>query len=462
MNSLLIWFCFVANVAGPTHASSEPPVATTDGSATQTSDPISSEAIPYEVPYPNATSKKGLQVEIVSDAIKLGIQHAAINIDLCHLIRPNGGGEVEEMIKDGETYHFDRHYLRELDDQIRPLSDKNVLVNLILLTYRSGNDDVDKILIHPDCIAEPPNRLGAFNSRTEEGRRWLTATLTFLAKRWSRPDEHFGRVVGWIVGNEVNSHWWWANQGLTSMETFVDDYARTVRLVHAAVRSVSTSDRVYISLEHHWNIRYSPASGLMAFPGRPFLNAFAKKIRDEGDIDWHLAFHPYPENLFDPAFWLDATATPNPNSPRITFKNLEVLCQFMTQPNLTYENTPRRIILSEQGFHSTLDAAGEQLQAAAYCYAYRLVDQLPQIDAFILHRHVDHPNEGGLHLGLRRRADVVGDIEASRPRKPIYRCFQYADTDQWEEAFRFALPIVGLESWPQSQSTTPISDDDDK
>ena len=69
------------------------------------------------------------------------------------------------------------------------------------------------------------------------------------------------------------------------------------------------------------------------------------------------------------------------------------------------------------------------------------------IDAFILHRHVDHPGEGGLLLGLRRMTPSAGE---PRPRKRIYECFRVADTPQWQETFSFALPIVGLENWNQA------------
>jgi hypothetical protein len=55
------------------------------------------------------------------------------------------------------------------------------------------------------------------------------------------------------MGNEVNSHWWWANTGRITMEEFADDYLRTVRLAHTAIRKESSWARVYVSLEHHWN-----------------------------------------------------------------------------------------------------------------------------------------------------------------------------------------------------------------
>ena len=91
---------------------------------------------------------------------------------------------------------------------------------------------------------------------------------------------------------------------------------------------------------------------------------------------------------------------------------------------------------------------GEVTQAAAYCYAYKIVERLDGIDSFILHRHVDHPHEGGLWLGLRALTPAGGE---ARPKKRIYEAFRLADTAEWERAFEFALPVVGLKSWEEAR-----------
>ncbi len=400
----------------------------------------------YTEPYPSAASKKGLQVEIVEDALTLGVKHAALNFNLCQLVDPSPRADSASWETDGERFAFSRSYVEQMDRQIKALSDRGVLVNLIVLAYQSADEGVNRRMLHPQYDRKAPNRLGAFNTVTEEGRRWFTASLEFVAERWSRPDQAHGRMVGYIIGNEVNSHWWWSNMGRVSLEEFTGDYLSAVRLAHSAVRRQSSWARVYVSLEHHWNIRYPAGDAMQAFPGRAFVDLFARSAREGGDFDWHLAFHPYPENLFEPRFWNDKSATQSPDTDRITFKNLEQLVSYMDRPELRFEGRSRRIILSEQGFHTPNGVDGEEIQAAAYCYAYKKVERLAVIDAFILHRHVDHPHEGGLLLGLRRY--VPSDPEP-RPKKRIYNCFRLADTPDWEAAFRFALPIVGLENWDQ-------------
>lgn len=401
----------------------------------------------YTEPYPSAASKKGLQVEIVDDALALGVKHAALNFNLSQLIDPKGNTNHPGWTIDGRTYRFQSGYLASLDRRIKELSDRGVVVNLIVLTYLAGDPEVNRILIHPRCLTNPPNRLGNFNTATEEGRRWLAATMEFCAERWSRPDRKFGRVAGYIMGNEVNSHWWWANMGRVTMEEFADDHLRTVRLAHTAIRAQSSWARVYLSLEHHWNIRYPAGDPQQSFAGRAFLDYFARRAREGGDFDWHLAFHPYPENLFEPRFWNDKSATADVlTTPRITFKNIELLPTYLRRKELLHNGQPRRIILSEQGFHTPKGTNGELIQAAAYCYAYKKIEKLDGIDSFILHRHVDHRAEGGLLLGLRGLEPRGNE---ARPRKKSYECFRAADTPEWREAFAFALPIIGLTSWDE-------------
>jgi hypothetical protein len=112
---------------------------------------------------------------------------------------------------------------------------------------------------------------------------------------------------------------------------------------------------------------------------------------------------------------------------------------------------PRRIILSEQGFHTPNTTNGETIQAAAFCYAYKKIEQIDGIDAFTLHRHVDNAGEGGLLLGLRRNQPKDGD---PHPRKKIYECFRAADTPEWREAFEFALPVIGITTWEEIDGRT--------
>jgi hypothetical protein len=288
--------------------------------------------------------------------------------------------------------------------------------------------------------------MSAFNASTEEGARWLRACVSFLAQRYSDPAAPHGRVWNYIVGNEVNSHWWWNNMGRATCEEVASEYEKAVRVVHQSVRSASTNARVFLSLEHHWGIRYPAGTADQACPGRELLDTFARLARERGDFDWHLAYHPYPEDLGEPRFWLDKSALPREDTPRITFKNLEVLPRYLGRSDLLFAGQPRRISLSEQGFHCPDRPEGERDQAAAWCAAWWKVAHLDGIDSFILHRHVDHAHEG-LNLGLWTHQPNT--VFAPERHRLMYEPFRLADTPQWEDAFAFALPVIGIKRWEE-------------
>jgi hypothetical protein len=400
-------------------------------------------------PYPAAPSKKGLQVQMVDDAIALGIRHAALNVDIANLIKPRP--EPMDLIwrMEGVDYAFKKGVVHSLDAQVKPLSDAGVIVSFILLAYQNADPEVNALMLHPNYDPKCPNRLAAFNTSTESGINHFKACIQFLAARYSGSNAPHGKAWNFIVGNEVNSHWFWYNRGRTTMENVADDYLKAVRLCHGAVRKASANMRVFISLEHHWGIRYPGGSEDQAFAGKNFLDYFARRAKEGGDFDWAIAYHPYPENLFECRTWNDKSAVNDFNSPRITFKNLEVLPRYLSQERLLYDGKPRRIILSEQGFHSGPGERDELNQAAAYCYAYYKVSRMPSIDSFILHRHVDHGHEGGLNLGLWRRDPKNSFPATPLAKKKIYEVFKAADTPAWESAFEFALPIIGIRKWQE-------------
>jgi len=406
----------------------------------------------YTEQFPRAASKKGLQVQMVDDAIALGVKHAGLNVSVPALQDLSGQAGGPAWSLDGVAYHFRREAVEALDHQVKALSDAGMTVTLILLCYRTGDAAVDRVMLHPKLSPETPHALSAFNTATRDGLRYFKASMEFLAERYSRPDRQCGRAVNFIVGNEVNSHWEWNNMGEATLEEFTEDYLRTVRVCNTAIHKVSEHSRVYVSLEHHWNMQSD--GPLRSFAGRTFIDRFNLRAIAGGNFDWCLAFHPYPEDLTDPRTWNDKTATLSEDTPRITFKNLEMLPHYFRHRELLYHGKPRPIILSEQGFNSPNTPEGELWQAAGYCYAWYRISRMQGIDSFILNRHVDHRDEFGLNLGLWRRDKASKQPSKPEGKKMIYEVFRLADTPQWRQAFAFALPVIGIRSWDEIRPKT--------
>lgn len=401
----------------------------------------------HEYALEKPESIKGLQAIVdLDDGISLGIKHATLNINLAAMLSAGNKETAVFHEVDKQRIYFRPHLVQHFDRKIKKLTEANVRLYFILLNYLPGNPNEHNPLIHPATNrAESPNRLSAFNTTDEAGVRAYRAVIEFLAERYSRPDKRYGRVSGYIVGNEVQSHWWWYNMGDISKDVVIDHYIKALRITHTAVRQYHSGFKVYVSMDHFWNRAHRPNEPGKSMSGKYLFDEIHRRVKREGDFDWHVAHHPYPENLRNPRFWNDRTALHRFDTPRITFKNIEVLAEYVRQDQFLIDGAARRIILSEQGFDLPDTPDGEQVQAAAYAYAYRRVLAIEGIDAFILHRYVDHAREGGLRLGLR--AYKPGTITAPGKKRMVYDIFKAADTGEWEKAFEFALPIVGLKSW---------------
>lgn len=402
---------------------------------------------PDNPPFPSPPDKKGLQVQMTDDAIALGIHHGAINVSLGALMGPVPADGTFDPAKVDRSAWFNLNYARRLDAQIKPLSDAGVVVYLILLAYPTHDAAKDKVLLHPRARADGKYNISAFNTATDNGRACFSELIRFLAERYSGAHPEYGRVWGWIVGNEINSHFMWYNMGNSSLQDVASEYEKAMRNVHDVVTSFSPGARVYLSLDHHWNVSMPGINDREACKGREFLDVFARIARERDDFEWHVAHHPYPDDLGNPRTWLDKDAWPNDDAPHVTFKNLEVACRHMEKKELLWQGKPRRIILSEQGIHCAATPDGELLQAAGFAYAWEKVSRMDGIDAMIWHRHVDHAQEGGLKVGLWE--NKPGAISEPGRKRMIYGLFKKAGTPQWDEAAKFALPVVGLKSWEE-------------
>ncbi len=410
---------------------------------------------PNTAPFPQVLDKKGLQVQMSDDAESLGVQHAAINLDLAKIMLNKQTSEQNiTFASSGIDYYFDAAAVAALDTQIKAVSDNGTLVNLIVLLYRHDNEpnSAANILIHPDASREAgAGPVYGFNTVTDEGMRYTTAAMEFIASRWARPDQKFGRAVGFIVGNEVDAQWIWSNSGEKTIDEFLNGYSRALRVMSLASRKYYDKARTYTTLTQHWTV---PAGGNSQrfYPARDVIDRLNAISKQGGDFPWFLAYHPYPQDLFKPDFWNDTRATDSVDTEMITFKNIEVLPQYLSSQELLYKGEPRRIILSEQGCHTpgsgsnlTLDA--EKLQAACFAYAYYKIRFLPSIDSFILHRHVDHKLEGGLNLGLWAVDFSIDNPNAPLREKYSYNVFKYIDTARSLEVTDFAKSIIGIKDW---------------
>ena len=187
------------------------------------------------------------------------------------------------------------------------------------------------------------------------------------------------------------------------------------------------------------------------------LDRLADYSRLEGDFEWGVAYHPYPQGLFQAATWNDKRPSFSFDSPYITPKNIEVLDAYLHRQPLLYRGEKlRTVLLSEQGFHSKdYSPESQQLQAAALVYTWHKIRPLSTIEAFHNHRWIDNQGEGGLLPGLRTLPDAAKPFGE---RKSGWSVYQALDTPGEESASAFAKEIIGVTDFAQIPYRGPISE----
>ena len=389
----------------------------------------------WDYAYPVTDTKKGLQVVDYADARELGVRHSAINVNEGDFLMPAPEeGNTIYFDFDGETYFFRKSHVEKMDKTFVGLTEIGCVITFILLNSPHWRCDIDpafwEVIKHPAYTGKADDGTGlisAFNLVTEEGLRYYRAFIAFLTDRYAREDRAYGRVVGMIVGNEVDAGYIWANSGEMDMETYVREYATALRVTWQTAASIYAGMRIYVSLDHFWTVAMDEKQPLRYYKTRDMLVYLNELAAEEGQIPWHIAFHPYPEDLNYPDFWNDRLATPDDDAAIITFKNLEVLARFIYRPEFLLNGERRRIILSEQGFNSHWTPESEILQACAYGRAYRKIMEIPEIDSFILHAHHDNKGEFGLNLGLWRRKKDGDGMEAPKPMYYVFKAIDQKD-----------------------------------
>jgi len=281
--------------------------------------------------YPLLPTKKTLH-GTEEDILALGIRQQPININLPNLMTTVKSDDTIDFEHDGKTYYFIKKAVEAVDQQMKHSKKLGLVVTMILLNsprlFGSTGEKalLDKCL-HPGFDFESPDAfISAFNMRTHEGQGYYRAFVEFLCDRYTKPDSDMGCVAGAIISNEVNSQYVWGNAGEMDVKDYVSEYNEAMRQAWLAGRKHSKSFRVYVSLDQYWhktahNVRFPKRY----YSGRDIIDELSRLQTERGEFPWCVAYHPYPEDLRWPDFWHDRAPDFTFSTPKITFKNMEVL-----------------------------------------------------------------------------------------------------------------------------------------
>ena len=391
--------------------------------------------------YTPASSIKGLLVDPshlnTGELEDLGVKQAAYNIPLSKITGQTTSANYPTIhyTYNGKTYAIDGQSVAEFDIVFGSLSKKGIRTTAIILN--DMNYEYPE-LVHPKARSGSTAPYVMFNGAEEAGVDAMAAMATFLAERYSGTGH--GTVSNWVIANEINARSHWNYMEYTDVYNYTKEYAQAFRVFYNAIKSVNASAEIYMPLDQTWNRNLNDRN----YDARDVLDNFNNIVKEKGNIDWQLAYHPYPVPLTNAAFWNTGAyykklTIDSVDTAMINMKNIHVVTDYLCQESfLTDEGETRHVLLSEQGFTSS--SGGEGVQAAAFAYAYYISEANSHINGFLLNRQTDAPEEvaQGLAFGLNY---------SGGGHKQIYNVFKKIDTEQSQQATEFAKSILGISDW---------------
>ncbi len=411
----------------------------------------------YKLADEQPLNKKGLgdfnavNAEMVKDIDSLGITSVTVNVWIRGLLSRAAADSTFPFTYNGKTYHANKHWVQMMDSTMLTAAKKKLIVSAIILVDQAiqfSDTTIGKQMTHPDC--DPAGVYCMPNVFSPEGMEYYGAAVDFLAARYSRPDKKFGRIHHWIAQNEVDAGWTWTNMGEKDPLLYMDAYHTSLRIIHLIARQYNAHAKTFVSLTHDWN--WTPVKRF--YKPKELLEILLCYSSKEGDFDWAVGYHPFPQSLFEPKSWLDERTDFSFNTQMITFRNVEVIDAWMDLPHTFYRGKQRLLHFSEQGPNSRDYSETALLdQAASMAYVWKKMKSLKNVKVFHYQSWRDYRFDGGLRLGLRRYPD---DEEDPLGRKPVWTVFKYMGTAEEDKYLEFAKPIIGIKDWSEVQYQKPI------
>lgn len=365
-----------------------------------------------------------------SDCKEMNVGSITMNVVLNDYIKGEGSG----YSYGGQNYSLGA-FKDYVDRVTRRAGEMDLVVSAIILCQTNS------------IFKDPENKGGNYtmpNLTTAKAFNLYAAALEHMASTHCTPGN---RISHWIMHNEVDFANEWTNMGDQPMMRYLDRYIKSMRICYNIVRQYDQNASVLGSYTHCW----AKADG--SFAPKMMLEKTVEYSSAEGDFRWGVAYHPYPQNLTKPSFWIDDTqATYSLNSKYVTFKNLEVIDAWIRQKENFYKGKTKRVLfLSEQGTNSPSYSESDlALQAAGGAWAWKKVSKLDGIDAIQWHNWADNKAEGGLRIGLRTFAE--GSVSDLTP-KPVWYVWKAAGTAEEDSVFDQYKTTLGISDWDSILNT---------
>lgn len=302
-------------------------------------------------------SGKGLYGHSISFMQEMGASDTAVWVDIGRFFDTDE--EDSNKFDCGENvYYYNRDYVKDLSTSIRNFSEKGIKVTLIAFITPTDNEQLNKLLIHPDASSNA--KYCAYNTADRAGLMYLRVFSEYIAKHYCAELSVNRVVFGESVGYASDNY----NMGNKTLDRFIPEYAVALRTVYNAVKSYSSDTEVYTYIDDNWD-RDLPFDFGLRYDNKAFLDSLRLCINDYGNINWGVAQNPYPQGEQDYFSHSDTSLDTAVDSDRISFKNINVLDAYLKGENVTYNNSARDFIIIEKSSFSLSD---EQTITADYVY----------------------------------------------------------------------------------------------
>ena len=409
---------------------------------------------------------KGLVLEddsTLAMAKDVGASNTVINMNLCDLVVANedaNGNPIDNSGKsgliafqsNGKTYYFSEGYVNGLKSQIASYSKEGINVILVCIAWRSGCPATYPASLLYVKVNENKQTM-AFNTSNALGAGYWTASMEFLADTFSRSAEE-GLVNKFVIGNEIDCSYDWnllqpsldanGNHQRLPLDTYMEEYTRTLRLADLAVKKYNSEAQVLVSFTHNWamnrydsNKNTGTSAQYNSYAPKEMLDWMNSHIKAQGDFNWGLALHPYPVDHFTSNPLTDdikrGSSMPITGdfntTPFVTPANLEVYQLYLEQAQARFNGQVRSVSLTESGIctkvQSAVSAEDYQLslnqQAATIAQYYYRAAMLSCITEFAYFKPHDREGDNKLKIGL---------LDDQGNKKPSYDVWKYIDTDK--------------------------------
>lgn len=388
-------------------------------------DEVAPKASPAALPLRNKKGFGAGDIDLYfSDCKEMNVGSITMNVVLNDYIKGEGSG----YSYGGQNYSLGA-FKDYVDRVTRRAGEMDLVVSAIILCQTNS------------IFKDPENKGGNYtmpNLTTAKAFNLYAAALEHMA---STHCTQGNRISHWIMHNEVDFANEWTNMGDQPMLRYLDRYIKSMRICYNIARQYDQNASVLGSYTHCWTVadgNYAP---------KKMLEATVAYSEAEGDFRWGVAYHPYPQDLTKPSFWVnDTQATYSMTTRYITFKNLEVIDAWIKQKENLYKGTTKRVLfLSEQGTNSpSYSQTDLALQAAGGAWAWKKISKLDGIDAMQWHNWADNKAEGGLRIGLRTFAE--GSVSDLTP-KPVWYVWKAAGTAEEDSVFDQYKTTLGISDW---------------